>query len=261
MAYNKQPCTHHKGCSCFLCHRYYNHLSYFNFTILFERQGVKSPLIEFLLYNKSMDNCCNKCGDPCGRECCGVGRPVIDVQSLPDDILTLSFNLNGVGTTYDYSSMIKAGETDTALSANAIDRVLKYMAERHIDTISAKELGAILHLVDLGDVDGSAVDNNSFLVYKKESDCTKGCDEVTNSWVGWTALDNQDTSLALVMGYTSDGVPKSLSSPANTNQYYQLGWNAAGKVSWKQPRQVTSTSNLAPVYIDKTTKELVFVEN
>lgn len=208
-----------------------------------------------------MNECCKKCGDPCGSECCGTGKPVIDVQSIPDDILTLSFNFNGVGTTYDYRSMVKAGETDTTLSADAIARVLKYMAEKHTDTISAKELGAILHLVDLGDVDGDAVEDNSLLVYKKNSDCSRGCDGVTNSWAGWTALDNQDTSLALVMGYNSDGAPKSLSSPANTNQYYQLGWNAAGKAGWKQPRQVTSTNNLVPVYMDKTTKELVFVES
>lgn len=217
--------------------------------------------MSFLLYNKSMNNyCCNKCGNPCERECCGVGKTVLDVQSLPDDILTLSFNLNGVGTTYDYSSMIKAGETDTSLSVDAVNRVLKYMAERHIDTISAQELGSILHLVDLGDVDADAVENNSFLVYKKESDCAQGCGSESNSWVGWTALDNQDTSLALIMGYGSEGSPKSLSSPANTNQYYQLGWNASGKAGWKQPRKVTSTTGLAQVYIDITTKELVYYE-
>lgn len=204
-----------------------------------------------------MNDCCKKCEE----KCCGDGKPVIDVQSIPDDILTLSFNFNGVGTTYDYRSMIKAGETDTALSADAINRVLKYMAERHTDTISAKELGAILHLADLGDVDGEGVDDNALLVYKKNSDCSRGCDGVTNSWAAWTALDNQDTSLSLVMGYDANGAPKSLSSPANTNQYYQLGWNAAGKAGWKQPRQVTSTNNLVPVYMDKTTKELVFVES
>ena len=207
------------------------------------------------------NNCCNKCSSPCEQECCGIGKTVIDVQSLPDDILTLSFNLNGVGVTYDYSSMIKAGETDTALSADAINRVLKYMAEKHIDTISAKELGSILHIADLGDVELDSIEDNAMLFYKKNSDCAQGCDGAINSWKGWTALDNQDTSLALIMGYDIDGAPKSLSSPANSNQYYQLGWNASGRVGWKQPRKVTSTTNLVPVYMDKTTHELVYLEN
>ena len=189
-----------------------------------------------------------------------MAKPVIDVQAVPDDILTLSFNFNGVGTTYDYRSMIKAGETDTTLSADAIERVLKYMAERHTDTISAKELGSILHIADIGDVEVDGIDDHALLVYNKESDCSRGCDGVTNSWVGWTALDHTASSMAMVMGYDAEGAPKSLSSPSNSNQYYQLGWNAGSKVGWKQPRKVTSTTGLAQVYIDKTTKELVYYE-
>ena len=105
-----------------------------------------------------MNKCCESCGikqcpnpcdrgcdscDPCKKKCCGDAKPVIDVQAIPDDILTLSFNFNGVGTTYDFREMIKAGQTDTTLTADALKRVLVYMAERHTDTISARELGAI----------------------------------------------------------------------------------------------------------------------
>lgn len=204
------------------------------------------------------DQGCSSC-DPCKPKCCGDAKPVIDVQSLPDDILTLSFNFNGVGTTYDYSSMIKAGETDTSLSANAIGRVLKYMAERHTDTISARELGAILHLADIGDVDNSDINAYSMLFYKK--DAVDECDKTSNRWIGWNALDGQADSFAYVMGYSADGAPISLSSPSAPSQYYQLGWNAEGKVGWKQPRQVTSTTNTVPVRMDKTTHELVWVES
>lgn len=185
---------------------------------------------------------------------------MIDVFALETDPLTLTWNFNGVGTSYDYSSMIELGQTDTSINADQVNRVLKYMAERHTDTISAKELGAILHLGDIGDVDITDLDDNSLLVYKKDSDCSRGCDGATNSWTAWNALDYQAASFTYPMGYDDAGAPKSLATPDNTSQYYQLGWNANGKVGWKQPKKVTSTANLAPVYIDLTTKELVYVE-
>lgn len=198
-----------------------------------------------------------KCG--CNRSCCGDAKPVIDVQALPDDILTLSYNFNGVGTTYDYRSMIKAGETDTALSVDAIKRVLKYMAERHTDTISAKELGAIIHLSDLGDVDVDSIGAYSMLVYKK--DATDECDKTANRWIGWTALDNQADSLELIMGYTSEGAPITLSSPSSPEQQYLLGWNGAGKAGWMQPKTVASVpTNAYQVYWDEDSHELVKVK-
>lgn len=209
------------------------------------------------------NSCCNQCHqDPCccQQSCCGDAKPVIDVQHLPSDILTLSFNFNGVGTTYNYAPTIKAGETDTSVSINAIERVLKYMAEKHTDTITAKELGSILHIGDIGDVDIEDVDANSLFVYQKNSDCSRGCEGVTNKWIGWNATNHLVDSFQTLMGFGSEGEPLSLSSPSSSSQYYQLGWNASGKIGWKQPRKVASTSGLAPVYIDPTTKELVYYE-
>lgn len=217
-----------------------------------------------------MNNCCEKCGikqcpnpcdrgcDPCKKTCCEGPKPVIDVQELPDDILTLSFNFNGVGTTYDYREMIKAGQTDTTLTADALKRVLRYMAERHTDTISAQELGAILHLADIGDVEVDNIEAYSMLFYKK--DATDACDTTANRWVGWNALDESGENLNTVMGFLSDGAPKSLSSPSSPSQYYQLGWNASGKIGWKQPRKVTSTTGTVALRMDVNTHELVYVE-
>ena len=184
---------------------------------------------------------------------------MIDVQSLPDDILTLSYNFNGVGTTYDYRSMIKAGETDTSLSVNVVNRVLKYMAERHVDTISAKELGSILHLADLGDVEGDDIDNYSLLYYKK--DAVDECDKSANRWVGWNALDGQANTMSLIMGFTSTGSPISLSSPSSPSQQYLLGWNGSGKVGWTQAKTVGSVpANAYQVYWDDDAKEFVKVK-
>lgn len=204
------------------------------------------------------DRGCNSC-NPCKPKCCGDAKPVIDVQAIPDDILTLSFNFNGVGTTYDYREMIKAGQTDTALTADALKRVLVYMAERHTDTISAKELGAILHLSDLGDVEVDSIDAHSMLFYKK--DATDACDTTANRWVGWNALDEQDSSLAFLMGFLSDGAPKSLSSPPSPSQQYFLGWNGANKIGWTQIKTAASVpANAYQVYWDEDAHELVKVK-
>lgn len=207
---------------------------------------------------KQCPNPCDKGCDPCKKTCCEGPKPVIDVQAIPDDILTLSFNFNGVGTTYDYREMIKAGQTDTALTADALKRVLKYMAERHTDTISAKELGAILHLSDLGDVGVDNIEAYSMLFYKK--DATDACDTTANRWVGWNALDEQGDNLSYMLGFQADGQPTSLSLPSNPSQYFQLGWNANGKIGWKQPRKVTSTTGTVALRMDVATGELVYVE-
>lgn len=205
-------------------------------------------------------NPCDKQASPCGNPCgntCARPKPVIAVDNIPDDILTLSFNFDGVGTTYDYTEMIRQGQTDTSVSLDVIGRVFKYMAERHTDTITAKELGSILHLSDIGDVDTNSITDKSIMVFNKETECTTSCDGTTNSWVGWNALDGQDTALSMVMGFSNDGSPASLSSPSQPNSHYLLSWAAGQKAKWVTPKVVSDDTNLAPLYIDKTTGEIV----
>ena len=204
---------------------------------------------------------CHKKTCGCKKSCCEMPKPVIDVQALPDDPLTLSFNFNGVGTSYDFRELVRKGETDTSISADAVARVLKYMAERHIDTISAKELGSILHLTDIADIDISGVDDNSMLVYKKESDCSRGCDNSTNKWVAHNALNHIVDSVQYLMGYDSDGAPKSLSSPSSPSQQYLLGWNGNGKAGWTQIKTAVSIpSNAYEIYFDGDAHEFVKVK-
>lgn len=202
-------------------------------------------------------NPCDKGCDPCKRKCCEKPKPVISVDNIPDDILTLSFNFNGVATTYDYTEMIRQGQTDTSVSLDVINRVFKYMAERHTDTITAKELGSILHLSDIGDIDAESVTDKSLLFYSRETECTTSCDGTINSWTPWNALDGQDEAISMLMGFTNDGSPVSLSSPSQPNSHYILSWAAGQKAKWVQPKIVTDSTNLAPLYIDKTTNEIV----
>lgn len=189
---------------------------------------------------------------------------VFSAEPEPTNPAIIRFNIDGQSVFVDFTSVVKGAETDTSLTADAIARVLNYVAEKHTDTIAASELGAILHLADIGDVDISNVGDNSLLVYQKDADCGEGCEGINNSWVGWNAEDNLTTSMQYVMGFDEDGAPQSLNHPTNTDQYYLLGWNAADKVSYTQPIEATSPpldddGYAYRLYLDPTTKQIVYV--
>ena len=208
-----------------------------------------------------MNNCdCNTCSTPCEKPKCGCKKPTLEIDSVPESVSALRFNFNGVSVWYDYDNLVYQTQTDTVLSADAANRVLKYMAERHIDTISARELGAILHIADLGDVDITSIGNNSLFVYQKDSNCAEGCEGINNSWIAWNSEEHQDSSLQTVMGFNADGEPLALSPPANTDQYYMLGWDAGNKLKYFKPVQFNDITNCAPLYVNKTTGQIGWYE-
>lgn len=214
-------------------------------------------------------NCCNKCNCcvDCGKpkDKCRCPDQILGIENLDSNLAYLTFNDGGRSVKYNFEPMIKATETDTSISVDQLDRVLKYLAERHIDTISAKELGSILHIADIGDVDISDLKNDSLFVYKKDSDCGEGCEGIDNSWIAWNATEHLVDSLQYLMGFDADGKPLSLNHPVHTNQFYQLGWNAENKISFSQPVEVATPPHDADnyvyrVYLDPTTKELVYTK-
>lgn len=186
-------------------------------------------------------------------------KPVLDVSEMPNNVAVLKFNVNGLSTWYNYTNMINKTQTDTVLVADAIERLLRYQAERHTDTISHEELGAILHMADIGDVNMDNVEDNSFFIYQKESDCSAGCLGTKNKWIGWNASNHQATSGNLVMSFDADYKPRAISHPSNTDQYYQLGWNAGNKLSYSQPVQFASADGKKQLYIDPNTKQIGYV--
>lgn len=210
----------------------------------------------FCWYNKNMT--CN-CKDNCKCNHCGCGRPILDIEEMPDSVAMLKFNVNGVSSWYDYTNMIEQTQSDTILIADAIERILQYQAERHTDSITAAELGAILHIADLGDVDITNVEDNSLFVYQKNSNCGSGCIGINNKWVGWNALTNQTTSAQMAMTFDAAGKPHALSAPANADQFYQLGWNADKQLSYTQPVQFASADGKKQLYIDPNTKQIGFL--
>lgn len=175
----------------------------------------------------------------------------------------LRFNFGGKSVDYDFASVVRAAETDTSFRVDASSRTIEYNAERHKDALSAKEIGSIFHIADIGDVDITGVTDNSLFVYQKNSDCGQGCEGIDNSWVAWNSNEHLSTSMTTAMGFDGDGVPQALTHPVNTNQYYQLGWNGSDKLSYTQPVEVAtppvdSDGKVWRLYVDPTTHQLVY---
>lgn len=215
-------------------------------------------------------NCNDRCHDGCApRNKCGCRKPFLGIDEMPDSVSILRFNFDGVQTWYDYGNMIYQTQTDTSVSVDAIERVLKHMAERHVDTISARELGSILHIADIGDVDITGVEDNSLFVYQKDNNCSHGCEGINNSWIAWNSKDHKVDSMETVMGFNAQGAPQTLFAPANADQYYILGWNGENQVSYKQIEEVSKESitftegdksYIKKVCVDPNTNELVYIK-
>lgn len=205
-------------------------------------------------------NKCNKCKEPCG-----CAEPVFSVEAMPDDPTTLRFNVNGKSVWYDFEPVVKAGESCTTLNIDAVNRTLNYHGECSDQTISAKELGSILHLGDLGDVDADTITDNGILNYRKTGDCGEGCEGIGDGWVSSNPVEVGKTSLDYILGSDADGKMASLIPPTDTTTFSYLAWAAQNKAKWVKPTiastaPVDSDSKVWRLYVDPNTYELVIVK-
>lgn len=211
--------------------------------------------------------CCNECND-CQKKCkdpCGCAEPVFSIEAMPDDPTVLRFNVNGKSVWYDFSPVVKAAETCTTLSVDAIARTLNYIGECGENTISAQELGSILHLADIGDVDASTIKDNGILNYRTSDDCPEGCEGTSNGWRADNPIDLGTTSLDYILGSDSDGKLSSLMPPADTTTFSYLTWAAQDKAKWTTPTVVAtppldSDNKAWRLYLDPNTLELIVVK-
>lgn len=203
---------------------------------------------------------CSRCDEPCGRP-----APYLGIEQLPDNISVLRFNIDGKRTDYDFTNLVQQTQTDTTLVVDVINRLLQYTAERHTDSITAAELGSILHLADLGDVSTDDAEDGSMLVYQKNNNCGNGCVGLQDSWKVWNALTNQVNSATYPLAFSASGKAQVLERPASPNQYYLLGWNAGDQFSYSQvpivdtSRVVGTDGKKIALYLDPRTKQIVGV--
>lgn len=212
-------------------------------------------------------NCnCKKssCGGCPGKRCevqCACPAPFLGIEQVPDNVSVLRFNIDGKRADYDFYNLIYQVQSDTAISADAINRVLVYMAERHTDQITAQELGAILHLSDIGDVSTKGVEGGSMLTYQKSSNCGEGCMGTQDKWVVWNALDEQKSSATYPMAFDAEGHPTTIQRPSAPNKQYLLGWNAQNQLSYITPvKATTPPAQGGPLYYDEASGQIVYVE-
>lgn len=192
-------------------------------------------------------NNCNNCGY-CGqcqekKKCanpCSCAEPVFSIEAMPDDPTTLRFNVNGKSVWYDFEPVIKSGETCTTVNVDAVNRLLNYHGECADQTITARELGSILHLADIGDVNVDKIDDNGILNFRKDANCGEGCEGPGDGWQATNPIEVGETSLEYILGSDDDGQLISLMPPFDTNSFTFLVWNGAQKVKWFTPPTVTT---------------------
>lgn len=171
-----------------------------------------------------MTNECNKCKK--SKDSCGGCKPARYSKGFPDCS-------NPFGDAYS--------ETDTKLSTDYSGATLNYAAERHTDIITGGQLGSIINLGDLRDVN---TDSNtdamcSELIYHRYGECGDGCRSLEDAWTR-VSIDDEGiltTGMPLVRGANLYGCPQYLKQPTNTSQYWYAGWRPSGQFGYYQAVQ------------------------
>ena len=135
-------------------------------------------------------NCCNKCHRTnCCGDCCSAPCPKpcqFDIQADPYDSQNWFVNGNKI-------RIPKIAETCTNLSTDVSGATLNYVGECGKDTITGHQLGQIINLKDLRDVEAEHPDACSMLVWNPHCDyCAEGCTKVGAAWEPYHIPDAED---------------------------------------------------------------------
>ena len=232
-------------------------------------------------FNPKYDMCgdCSECGDGCGCHSCNKGceacapakysECLFDIQVNPYNDQEWIATLNGLSSRF---TAPKLAETDTKLSTNYSNPSLNYAAERHTDIITGQQLGDIIELGDLRDVnfDPDFTGICSELVYKKYQDCGEGCTSPADQWTGFNINSDgaKQNGIRYVRGANVYGCPSYLDVPPTENEYWFGMWRPsdAGQgitFGYHQPTVVETLPKNAlgqtlVMSLDPTTKKPVY---
>lgn len=117
---------------------------------------------------------------------------------------------------------------DTTLSADYSTSTLVYDAEYHQDIIKGDQLGDVINLDDLRNVDiDKGLDGHCYeLIYRKWAECGEGCRSAADKWENFNI--NTDGALRngikYVRGANEFGCPVYLDVPPRTGEYWWGMW-------------------------------------
>lgn len=139
---------------------------------------------------------CNKCdSDPCG---CGECHPArygcdFNIMANPFDPSVWNVTIGGATTRV---KIPKINETDTKLSLDFSNKSLIYNAEKHTDIITGEQLGSLIDLDDLRDVDAYDADSCDLLVFNPYcGECGDGCKPKNARWKTYHIPDAGDCEI------------------------------------------------------------------
>ena len=175
-----------------------------------------------------MNSCnCNPC-NPCGdcKKCCPARYDCsFNIEASPYDPSTWMVTIGGMMHKVKVPGF---NETDTTLSTNYTNSTLIYNAERHTDTITGEQLGGIINLDYLRNVDiDEDLDGHCYeLVFRKYAECGEGCKSALDKWTNFNinsegALRN---GIQYVRGANQYGCPVYLDEPPRTDEYWWGMW-------------------------------------
>lgn len=147
------------------------------------------------------ENCCNKCNscnpcNKCGGGCCPAKYDCsFNIEPSPYDMYTWIVTTCGMPHKV---KIPKLPETCTNLSVNGTDATLVYKGECDTDIITGSQLGSIIRLNDLKDVDAPLPDHCSMLVFDPFcAECGDGCTSPADMWRPYTIPDAGDCIIPL----------------------------------------------------------------
>ena len=176
-----------------------------------------------------MDNCnkCNSCNscDPCKKCCPARYDCMFNIEVSPYDPDTWLVTQGGM---MHKIKVPKMNETDTFLSVNPTLGALVYKAEKHTDNVTGPQLGNIINLDYLRnvDIDPTLTGNCYELIFHKYSTCGEGCQSLADSWMNFNINSEgaKRNGIRYVRGANEYGCPVYLDIPPRTNEYWWGMW-------------------------------------